>query len=95
MSVKVNYLVLIFERCVLKRENAVSILKELLEFAHCDSDFIALMAPDAKSTLTKGYQIQIKTSIDAGQREIIASILRREGLVLKEDNETLLIYRPV
>lgn len=79
----------------LDRVEAVRILKEIIASTCCDSNFVALMRPNAYNLLSKGYQIHIKTTIDVNQKDKVDSILEKNGLVLKEDRETLIIYKPV
>jgi hypothetical protein len=80
---------------LLDRLEAIRVLKELIASTGCDSNFVALMPPNAHNFLSKGYQIHIKMMTNTTQREIIDSILKKNGLALKDKGETLVIYKPI
>jgi len=79
----------------LDREKAMVVLKEMIASINCcQSDYVALMPPNAGCILSKGYQIHIKTNISDSEREIIEELLKKNGLSLSQSESKLIIYRP-
>ncbi len=80
---------------LLDRAEAIRVLKEIIVCTNCYSPFVALMPPNARNLLSKGYQIHIKTQLDKSQRDMLEDILKKNKLALEEDKETLIIYKPI
>jgi hypothetical protein len=80
----------------LKREEAISILKELFEkCTFLDGRYLALMPPNATNLMTGGYQILIKTPLDEETRNCMQDILMKNHLTIKiTEADTFIIYRP-
>jgi hypothetical protein len=81
----------------LKREEAISVLKELFEkCTSLDGHYLALMQPGYAGLLSKGYQILIKTPIDEETRNCMQEILIKNQLTIKiQETDTFIIYRPI
>ncbi len=79
----------------MNRDEAMQVLKELISSTDCDSHFIALMPPNAYNILSKGYQIHIKTGFNDDERCVIDELLKKNGYALKEQGDTLVIYKPL
>jgi hypothetical protein len=80
----------------MKREEAIAVLNEL--FGKCtflDGHYLALMPAGYANTLSKGYQILIKTPIDEKTRSCMQDVLMKNHLTIKiTAPETFVIYRP-
>lgn len=79
----------------MNREEAATVLKQILTLSNCLSPYAALMPPDADSVLSKGYQIHINAERSACNREVVSKIAQINGLMLIEENGTLVIYKPL
>lgn len=93
----------------LRREEAVSVLKELLD--NCvglDGHYIQLAPPNVPMPAKEGYQIIIKTALDQETKERIQNILLKHQLayqigsmwktkhsINKAAPDTFIIYKPV
>jgi hypothetical protein len=81
----------------LKREEAISVLKELFEkCTFLDGHYLSLTPPAYANLLSKGYQIVIKCSLDEETRTCMQDILMKNGLTIKvKEEDTFIIYRPI
>jgi hypothetical protein len=93
---------------VLKREEAISVLKELLDNCNgLDGHYLELSPSNASSSTMGGYQITIKTALDEETKKCIQEILIKHQLtyqagsmwktkrsINKTDPDTFIIYRP-
>lgn len=72
------------------------VLKQILEAAKCvSSDYIALMPPNTDNTLSKGYQIHIKTNLAMCNRASVEEVAKKYQLILRQEGELLVIYKPL
>jgi hypothetical protein len=92
----------------LKREEAISVLKELLDGCRgLDGHYLELEPPSASSSTQGGYQIIIKLALDVETQKCILNILKKHQLtyqtgsiwktkrsINKTDPDTFIIYRP-
>lgn len=81
----------------LKREEAVSVLKEIIDKCQmCDGTWVALMPPNSRNMLSQGYQVHMKFPLDETALACISRILEKNKLAMinKNNNELLIIYRP-
>ena len=92
----------------MKREEAISVLKELLD--NCkglDGHYLELSSSNASSPMMGGYQITIKTALDEETKKCIQEILKKHQLtyqagstwrtkrsINKTDPDTFIIYKP-
>ena len=83
--------------CSLKREEAISVLKELFEkCTFLDGHYLALMPAGYAGLMSKGYQIVIKCTLDEETRTCMQDILMKNGLTIKvKETDTFIIYRPI
>jgi hypothetical protein len=81
----------------LKREEAISVLKELFEkCTFLDGHYLALMPAGYAGLLSKGYQIVIKCRLDEETRTCMQNVLMKYGLTIKlKEKDTFIIYRPI
>ncbi len=92
---------------ILKREEAISVLKELLD--NCkglDGHYLELTSPSALASTEGGYQIIVGKALDEKTRNCIQSILVKRQLTYQSGNlwktkrtkakepDTLIIYKP-
>lgn len=78
----------------LKREEALSVLKELFEkCTFLDGHYLALIPAGYAGLITKGYKIMVKTPLDEGARNCMQDILTKYKLTIKiEEPETFTLY---
>ena len=92
----------------MKREEAISVLKELLD--NCkglDGHYLELSSSNVSSSMMGGYQITIKTALDEETKKCIQEILMKHQLtyqagsmwktkrsINKTDPDTFIIYKP-
>jgi hypothetical protein len=93
---------------VLKREEAISVLKELLDnCSGLDGHYFELSSSNVSSLTMGGYQITIKTALDEETKKCIQEILMKHQLtyqagsmwktkrsINKTDPDTFIIYKP-
>jgi hypothetical protein len=80
----------------MRREEAVSLLREVSD--KCPSlapNGIMLMPPDADGVLSKGFQLHIKAHLDEESLSCINPLVIEHGLLLKNEKDLLVIYRPI
>ncbi|MCL4429795.1 MAG: hypothetical protein M1167_03475 [Chloroflexi bacterium] len=91
----------------MKREEAISVLKELLEGCRGLDGHILQLEPPAAPSTVGGYQIIIKMALDQETQKCILDILRKHQLsyqagsvwktkrsINKTEPDTLIIYKP-
>ena len=82
----------------LNRGEAMSVLKEII--SKCDGSLafnvssINLIPPNAKNTLSVGYQLHIKSYLCSEDRTIIQNIMDTRQLAFKDLGNRLVIYKP-
>ena len=81
----------------MKREEAISVLKELFEkCTSLDGHYLALMPAGYAGLISKGYQILINTSLDEETRYCMQDILIKYMLTIKiQEPSTFIIYRSI
>ena len=81
----------------MKREEAISVLKELFEkCTSLDGHYLALMPAGYAGIISKGYQILINTSLDEETRNGMQDILIKYRLTIKiQEPSTFIIYRSI
>lgn len=82
----------------MKREEAVNVLKEIIEKCRmCDGNWLALMPPNSHNLLSKGYQIHLKFPVSKTAIACVSAILEKYKLAMlnKEGQELIIIYRPI
>jgi hypothetical protein len=91
----------------LKREEAILVLKELLDGCRgLDGHYLELEPPSASSSTVGGYQIIIKLALDVETQKCILDILKKHQLtyqtgsiwktkrsINKTDPDTFIIYK--
>ena len=92
----------------MKREEAISVLKELLDNCNgLDGHYLELSSSNVSSSMMEGYQITIKTALDEETKKCIQEILMKHQLtyqvgsmwktkrsINKTDPDTFIIYKP-
>ena len=92
----------------MKREEAISVLKELLDNCNgLDGNYLELSSSNASSSTMGGYQITIKTALDEKTKKRIQEILMKHQLTYQAGNmwktkrsinktepDTYIIYKP-
>jgi hypothetical protein len=80
----------------LKREEAILVLKELFEkCTSLDGHYLEIIPPNASKDMSRGYQIQIKATLDEETRTCMQDVLMKYQLTIKvEEEDSFIIYRP-
>lgn len=81
----------------MKREEAISVLKDLFEkCTNLDGHYLEIIPPNAYTQMSGGYQIQIKATLDEETRTCMQDVLMKNHLTIKiTEPETFIIYRPI
>jgi hypothetical protein len=92
-----------------RREEAISVLKELLDNCTClDGHYLELAPPNTSNSTKGGYQIIIKTALNQETKKCVQDILIKHQLtyqsgsmwktkrsINKTDPDTFIIYKPI
>ena len=80
----------------MKREEAILVLRELFEkCTNLDGHYLELMPPNASTTLSGGYKLEIKATLDEETRTCMQDILMKYQLTIKiQEEDSFIIYRP-
>jgi hypothetical protein len=78
----------------MKREEAVTCLKEITAFCTNMSPNAVTLTDSTQSSLSVGYQVKIKTVLDVETKQQVQEIAKKYNLALKESEEEIIIYRP-
>ncbi len=81
----------------MKREEATSLLKEIIEVCNgINEQAVMLMPPNADGVLSHGYQLHIKMPT-SNNLTCIRPIVQKHNLALAEETakDLLVIYRPL
>jgi hypothetical protein len=79
----------------LDRTEAVNVLKQILESCRAvDGQNLLLLPPSAANLQTNGYQIHLKMKLVGIERKCIQKILEEHQLIIKEIEDTTIIYKP-
>lgn len=77
------------------RIEAVNVLKQILESCRAvDGRTFLLLPPNAANLQPSGYQIHLKMKLVGIERKCIQKILDEHQLVMKEIEDTTIIYKP-
>ena len=81
--------------CTMKRDEAISFLKEITTVCSAMTpDAVTLCISEINDLNAVGYQVHIKTVLDSKTRQQIEGIAKKHCLVLKEEHDEVVIYRP-
>jgi hypothetical protein len=78
----------------MNKQEATSLLKELLAKCKLDSDSFILMEPNPKDRLSTGYKIRVKTVLNNECRCQIREITKRYDLAVIEEQTQIIVYKP-
>jgi hypothetical protein len=78
----------------MNKQEASSLLKELLAECKLDSSSFILMEPNPKDTLSSGYKITIKTVVDKECRQQLREITKKYDLAVIEEDVQIVVYKP-
>jgi hypothetical protein len=81
---------------VLDREEVLRLLKVLFDQCrHIEGKSLKLMPPNADSVHSKGYQIHISPNNDEALEHCIERIVKEHNLVVANEDNILVIFKPV
>jgi hypothetical protein len=79
----------------MRRDEVVACLREIdVSYKGIFSNAISLVKPKADSPISTGYQLHIKTALDAETKIQLTSIAQKKGLELIEEKSEVIIYKP-
>jgi hypothetical protein len=78
----------------MNKQEATSLLKELLAKCKLDSDSFILMEPNPKDTLSTGYKVRVKTVLNNECRCQIRKITKKYDLAVIEEQAHIVVYKP-
>jgi|WetSurSiteA1Bulk_404760.scaffolds.fasta_scaffold170224_1 hypothetical protein len=78
----------------MNKQEASSLLKELLAECKLDSSSFILMEPNPKDTFSSGYKITIKTTVDKECRQQLREITKKYDLAVIEEDVQITVYKP-
>jgi hypothetical protein len=80
----------------MKRHEAISCLKKIQKAcSNMSPDAVALVDSKPDNNLSVGYQIHITGTLDQYTKKKIGAITSKNQLAMHEDNEKIIIYKPV
>ena len=77
------------------RDEAIKIYKEIVTQCQLAAPYVSLVPHRKNDTLSRGYQLHIKSTLSAYDRQVIQRIVDGHKLAWKEEAETLIIYKPM
>ncbi len=77
----------------LNRDEAVKLFKEVISACRLNIASVSLTLP-LKDNGVDGYQLHIKSYLSSVDKLELQAIATRHGLVWKEENGTIMIYKP-
>lgn len=78
----------------MNKQEAGSLLKEVLAKCNLDSDSFILMEPNPKDNLSNGYKMRIKTVMVNECRLQLREITKKYDLAVIEEQNQIIIYKP-
>ncbi len=79
----------------MKREEAITFLKEITSTCgFMTPDSVDLFRSRTDDQNAVGYQVHIKTVLDAETKRQVRNIAEKYSLALKEEEDEVVIYRP-
>ena len=78
----------------MEKREAVTYLKEILTKCDLIPDSFAIMNPNPRDSLMKGYKIIIKSVLNSKCREQVDILVKKYNLAIKEEKSEVLIYTP-
>lgn len=77
----------------LNRDEAIAVLKEITSVCAIRVLSINLVSPKVDDSLSKGYQVHIKSQIDDSDRRCVESIVNLHQLAMKLVDDYIIIYK--
>ena len=80
----------------MKREDAIAVLKEIIEACKAvDYTYISLKPPGDKSNVkSEGYELHIKDHFYKSDYECLTAIIQKRNLRMKKYNGSVVIFKP-
>ena len=78
----------------MNKQEASSLLKEVLTRCNLGSDSFVLVEPNATDALSTGYKLRIKTILDNECRKQLREITKKHDLAVVEEQVQITIYKP-
>ncbi len=78
----------------MNKQEAGSLLKEVLAKCNLDSESFVLVEPDLKDTLSMGYKLRIKTVLDNECRQRLREITKKHNLAVIDEQIQITVYKP-
>ncbi len=78
----------------MERNEAVTLMKEVAVACKDSDGTSVLVVPQVQNSLSTGFMIHIKKTLDAGEMKCIENILKKHNLAMHQEAGTILIYKP-
>ena len=78
----------------MKKQEASSILKEILAKCNLGEDSFILVEPNSNDLLSTGYKIRVKTILNKECRQKLREITRKHDLAVIEEQNQIIVYNP-
>ena len=78
----------------MNKQEASCVLKDLLAECSLDMNSFVLVEPNPKYTLSTGYTIRVKATLDNDCRQQLRSLTKKHNLAVIEEKTEIIIYKP-
>jgi hypothetical protein len=78
----------------MNKQEASSLLKNLLAECNLDSNSFVLVEPNPKDKLAIGYTIRVKAMLDSDCRLQLRHLTKKYNLAVIEEKTEIIIYKP-
>jgi len=78
----------------MNKQEASSLLKNLLAVCNLDSNSFILVEPNPKDSLSIGYTIRVKAVLDNDCRMQLRRLTKKHNLAVIEEKTEIVIYKP-
>jgi hypothetical protein len=78
----------------MNKQEASTLLKELLTECKLDSNSFILLEPNSEDTLSTGFKIRIETTMDNECRKQLREITKKYDLTVVEEQNQIIVYKP-
>ncbi len=78
----------------MNKQEATSLLKEILTKCKLDKDSYFLVEPNPKDALSAGYKLRVKTAVSNECRKQLIEITKEHNLAVIEEHTQITVYKP-
>ena len=78
----------------MNKQEASSLLKEVLTKCKMDKDSFVLVEPNPKDVLSVGYKLRVMTVLNSKCRKQLVEITKEHNLAVIEEHTQITVYKP-